>query len=384
MQTRIHLLILMTAMLIVAAACGDSGTAEKTAATQAPATEAPTTEAAAETAPATTQSPSAAEAPADLAAILPGFWKSSWGEFEFTAEGAFLTMAPGSGGTIKDEGTYQIVGDKLTLASSSDYDTCAGESGTFTYAVNGGDSIRLDLAADGCDERALSLDAKSLSRQASLSAAPQVTTTTTTVPLEEMAVLEASIDGSVVAAGSYVSTSLGVPIRLNLADDVAIFVEDGSFVSIERAGEPTSLTFAEFAGHPTPDGVANHDHDPNDAVPIERATDWVRFFGANEGLLLADSGTDEVGGSIAPWWQFTADETAGGGFDDCPFGDNCFNIAVVDGYGNFLVGEELTVRLWKLDSSDGTVYAWFQALTESFAADLSFGLDILETVTVGG
>ena len=378
MQTRIHLLILMAAMLMVAAACGDSGTTETSPATQAPTTEAPATEAPA------TKAPPATEAAVDLATVLPGFWKSSWGEFEFTADGAFMTLAPGSGGVIKDQGTYQIVGDKLTLASSSDYETCAGESGTFTYAVADDDSIRLELAADGCDERALSLDAKTLSRQAALSAAPQVATTTTTVPLEELAVLEASVDGSVVAAGSYVSTSLGVPIRLNLADDVGVFVVDGSFVSIEGAGEPTSLTFAQFAGHPTPDGVANHDHDPNDVVPIERASDWVRFFNDNAGLLLTDSGTDEVGGSIAAWWQFTADETAGGGFDDCPFGDNCFNIAVVDGYGNFLVGEELTVRLWKLDSADGTVYAWFQALTESFAADLNFGTDILESVTVGG
>ncbi|NNC73957.1 MAG: hypothetical protein HKN93_00460, partial [Acidimicrobiia bacterium] len=294
----------------------------------------------------------------------------------------------GGGGTIKDEGTYGTIGDKLTLTSGPDYDACAGEVGTFTVTATDEDSIGIELSSDGCDSRAISLDGKILRRQESLSVAPQTTTTTTTIPLSELPELEASAGvtsgvGALVRAGTYQSTSLAVPLRVSFEQDVSV-VTGGGFTAIGLPGfdfdTAPSLTFAEFSGLPEPDQVAKHDHPASPTlVPIARASDWVRFLNDNEGLVLVDNGIDEVPGGIAPWWTFTADPSAGDGYE-CPYGGNCFNVAFVDDVGFFIVGEEWVVTLWQLDHADGTLFAWFQGQD---ADDVAFGRGLVESTVVG-
>jgi hypothetical protein len=218
------------------------------------------------------------------------------------------------------------------------------------------------------------------------------TTTTTTIALAELPVLEAALADqgggllrSLVTAGTYQSTSLSVALRLTLPEDLDVAVLDG-LISIGPAGFdfPTapSVTFAEFAGHPPAEQVPLHDHpaDP-ELVEITSPSDWDGYFNDNEGPKLLDSGDETIGGIGAPWWEFTAETS--GGFPDCSLGDHCFNVAFVDGLGYFVIGEEATVRLWKIDHAEGTTYVWYQAPNDMFVDGLDLAYSIIDTVTVG-
>lgn len=212
------------------------------------------------------------------------------------------------------------------------------------------------------------------------------TTTTTTIPLSELVSLETTVEsgGAVVGAGTYAATSLGIPVRYELAGDVSVSIDSGHYIGIQPAvdGERwVGVYFAEFAGLPQPDQVPLHDHSPDSWISIDADEDWAGFFDANDGIVLLDSGTAEIGDTTAAWWDFTAADTAGGGYD-CNFGSNCFNVAVVQG-DYWIVGEELGVRVWKLDSAAGTLHAWFQAPLETFADNLPFGETVTAGVTVG-
>ena len=185
------------------------------------------------------------------------------------------------------------------------------------------------------------------------------------------------------AAGSYRSTSLTPPVRYDIADDMAAFVLEDSLDSFgpfgyENLADPT-ITFVEFAGLPEPAKVPKHEH-PTDPplVAIESDADLDGFFSDTPGLVLLDSGADDAGS----WWDFTAHTTEGNGYT-CPYGDNCFNIAFVDELGYFIMGEDWTARLWRIEGESGVIYAWLQALNDDFDEGLAFATPLLDGLTVG-
>ncbi len=177
-----------------------------------------------------------------------------------------------------------------------------------------------------------------------------------------------------------------MPFRVTLSEARDVWHGNG-FVGILPVGasylNAATLTFAEFAGLPLPEQVEVHHPAVPPLAEISGSADWTSFFADTAGPTLLDSGTDTIGGISAPWWEFTADTS--GGFPDCDLGSHCFNVGYIEVMGGFFViGEEATVQMWKLDHADGTLYAWYQAPSGMFADGLDFAYSILDTVTVGG
>lgn len=198
-------------------------------------------------------------------------------------------------------------------------------------------------------------------------AAPATTAPTTTLqPIAELPLVEDAVggtpsgDGWLVDPGVYTSDHVGVPIRLEITDQVAL-VGDRS-LSIGRPyvrfSKPDMMFFF------TPVGIMPADvvgiHPPHDSlIPVnmqEMPDDLQAWFDSIPQIVILDSEEGEGWRS----WDVMVDASAGQTFDDCGRG-NCVATFVSSAFGPILLWDTADFRIWEFNGAGDGLIGFMQS-----------------------
>ncbi len=223
-------------------------------------------------------------------------------------------------------------------------------------------------------------------------AAPSTTTTTTTTtttlpPVADLPLVEDAVgdkpsgDGWLVEPGIYTSDHVGVPIRLEIAEQVAL-VGDRSLTfgrPYVRTAQPNMMFLFTPAGIMPADVVGTHpDHDP--LIPVntqEMPEDLEAWFDSVPQIVILASDAGEGWRS----WDVTVDASAGDTYN-CGWG-NCVATFVSSAFGPIALWDTFDFRIWEFTGAGEGLIGFMQsdplaadttaALAEMLVGGLSFG-----------
>ena len=215
------------------------------------------------------------------------------------------------------------------------------------------------------------------------------TTTTTTVPLgsgpiEDLDGQRRSGEFWYVGPGSYSISTLPQELELTLGEELSFVVLNESFIAFAEPGFLTfnkapSVTLAELSGFADPT-VNDQDMSAEPtSVPFGDDAAVTSYLEETEPFVLLSTGTDSYVGSDASWWEFTVDPASEGGGFRCAFSRSCYNVVVQPDHGYFVAAPGWVFRLWRMETGNGTLWAFMQTPEDQ----VSDGLDLASSVLSG-
>ena len=141
------------------------------------------------------------------------------------------------------------------------------------------------------------------------------------------------------------------------------------------------VLFGEFVGVLPPADIGVH---PPHGTPVpdtvnDMPEDLGTWLEEAAQIVIVDSGTQQIDGEAASWWDVTVDASQGDTFE-CPYG-NCIAGPFLKG-GNFVLGDNGTqFRIIQLSGTADGLYVWVQSTAEMRAAVFSIMDSLLSEIS---